>query len=158
VTSQQAAGFIFAAAGKDLATMGPKDSFTLSDGFASKTFEFTTGMVGAPRIAILFDPASSDNALMAGNIISAINGSGLQITAELVMAGGSVVKLTNQRFSTIGNGTTSAPRLTEDVVTSNFAVIEMSGGQGGNCSVGTDCATNEDCISHTCDTATHLCQ
>jgi cysteine-rich repeat protein len=158
VTLASARGFIFAAAGEDLVaqtmTSPPNDTFQLSDGFSSRTFEFSTGTVTAPNIKIAFAPADT-NATMATKIAGAINASTLQINASATLG---IVTLDNTRLSSLGNGTVVSPRLTESVATANFAVLEMTGGAGGNCNVGTACASNEDCASHTCNTTTHLCQ
>jgi hypothetical protein len=161
VTSQAATGLIFAAAGADLNRDPAKDNdtFTLSDGFSpATTFELTaTGTAKvATNIAIQFDPADS-NAIVAGAIAAAINTRGptLQITAARV---GGVVTLTNKRASSLGNGSASVPRLTEQVTTTNFAVVDMRGGLGGDCAVGAACAIDADCASGTCSTTLHLCQ
>lgn len=151
VTLQQAKGLIFAAAGKDLAAAAPTDKFTLSDGFGhSFTFEFTNTTPTVGNIAIPFNAVSLDNTLVATAIVNAITTartSGLQIAAVRV---GGVVDLTNDRSSSLGNGTALDPRLSEAVSTSNFAVIDMSGGKGGNCLLNDPCATNPDCVSNHC--------
>jgi hypothetical protein len=159
VTLASARGFIFAAAGEDLVVQAmaspPNDTFQLSDGFTTKTFEFSTGTVTGTNIKIGFSPVTDTNATMATKIASAINASTLQIDASATLG---IVTLDNTRLSSLGNGTAVTPRLTESVATPNFAVLDMTGGAGGNCLVGTACAGNEDCASHVCNTTTHLCQ
>ncbi|HEX8107093.1 MAG TPA: DUF4215 domain-containing protein, partial [Kofleriaceae bacterium] len=166
VTSQKATGLIFAAAGKDLRA---NDTFKLSDGFTTPvTFEFTqTTVNGAGNVAIIFDPGDptdptkpgDSNSDMAAKIRDAINGAragGLEISAVRL---GSIVQLTNDRASSLGNGTLGDPRIDPHVQTSNFGVVDMSGGLGGNCATGTPCAINEDCASGSCSTTSpHVCQ
>jgi len=158
VTLAAAKGFIFAAAGKDLVVqnvMTPNDTFQLSDGFTSRTFEFSTGTVTGTNIKIAFDPVADDNGDMAQKIADAINSAtGLQVAATRVLG---IVILEDVRFSSLGNGTTLTPRLSETVATPNFAVIDMAGGAGGNCLGGTACASDDDCASGDCNSTTHLC-
>ena len=101
---------------------------------------------------------SDTNSNMAAKIQTAINNAefgGLQVSATAVMG---IVLLEDERLSSLGNGTTTTPRLTESVATSNVAVVDMAGGAGGNCNVGTACASADDCASHSCSATTHLCQ
>lgn len=159
VTSHQASGLIFAAAGKDLKAT---DTFTVSDGFhVPTTFAFTTtsSLDAGPVVTIPFT-AGDTNADMAGAIRTAINnartGGGLQVSA---IRQGSVVILTNDRASSKGNGTTLDPRIVSLVETTNFAVVDMSGGEGGDCDLGAACAIDADCASNSCSTTTpHVCQ
>lgn len=159
VTSHQASGFIFAAAGSDLNqdTNKPNDTFTLSDGFTTPvTFEFTLSTVTTTgNVAIVFK-ANDTNSDVASEIVDAITTtSGLQITAVRL---GGVVVLTNARSSSFGNGTTTDPRIVSHVKTSNFAVVDMAGGQGGNCLKDSPCAIDDDCASGSCSPTTHVCQ
>lgn len=160
ITSQQASGLIFAAAGKDLSpNPAANDTFTVSDGFTTPTtFEFTLTTVNtAGNFPVLFTAADT-NAIVAGEIADAIaarrSSGGLQIVATRV---GGVVTLTNDRASSLGNGTTGTPRLVGHVATTNFAVVDMAGGQGGNCAAAQPCAIDDDCASGTC-LPTHICQ
>jgi hypothetical protein len=160
ITSRQASGLIFAAAGKDLSpNPAANDTFTVSDGFTTPTtFEFTLTTVNTVgNIPIVFTAADT-NAIVAGEIADAITtrrASGLQIIATRV---GGVVTLTNVRSSSLGNATAGSPKIVGHVATTNFAVVDMAGGQGGNCAALQLCAIDADCASDVCLTATHLCQ
>lgn len=158
VTSSQARGLIFAAAGHDLNQdpLKPNDTFTLSDGFGhTTTFEFTVTTLTVTltaNVPILFTDTDS-NGIMATAIAAAILDTG-QFNAT---ATGGIVTVTNRRASKFGNSGTGDPRITENVTTSNFQVIDMTGGQGGDCLNDSPCATALDCKSNFCAPDTHLC-
>jgi len=149
---QAAVGYIFAAAGGALGAGTTNDRFTLSDGVQAKTFEFSNGATAPGNLKITFDPVTDSSASMAAKIAFEINThSGLAIVASV---NGGVVTLTNGRSSTIGNGSTASPRLTEQVTTPTFGIIEMSGGKGGDCANGQPSVGPDDCQSGQCTSGT----
>ena len=79
---------------------------------------------------------------IAGKLRSAINNSGLKITAA---DNGALVTLTNQRNTSLGN-----QAITESVGDSDFIVNGMSNGAGGDCAAGIGCLTGADCQSGVC--------
>jgi len=145
-----ASGLIFAAAGANLVD-DPlnRDTFTVDDGVGTVvTFEFTNGTPATGNIPITFLATDTNNA-MASKIVTAINGTGLKITATGVLG---IVVLTHQQKTSNGNKT-----ITETVATPNFGVFGMSGGQAGDCVTGNGCSVDDDCASHVCQ-ANNTCQ
>jgi hypothetical protein len=144
--SAAAQGLIFAPAGNQL--VSGTDTFTLNDGFLpTVTFEFNTGTVSDGNVKVPF-LSTDTNVQVATKIATAISVNGnLGINATSM---GPIVVLVNQRFSTLGNGTSSSHKIVESVASSAFAVIDMTGGLGGDCGVGQACADNEDCASELC--------
>jgi hypothetical protein len=76
----------------------------------------------------------------------------LHITASTVDLSGSVVNLTHDLFTNIGNIT-----ITETVTDTDFAVSGMSGGAGGDCAAGQTCRVDADCVSNFCQ-SNGVCQ
>jgi cysteine-rich repeat protein len=125
------------------------DTFTLSDGFTTLTFEIDKdGTVSQGHIPVNLT-TSSDASFTANKIVLAIELSGLQITA--IRFGGLVI-LTNNSLTGLGNQS-----ITKTIANGDFVVSGMSGGAGGDCSAGVACSTNADCASGVC-TGAKVCQ
>jgi cysteine-rich repeat protein len=153
ITSAPAVGFIFPAKGSEYQKIDDVfsgDNFVLDDGAGRHvTFEFAAG---DETTVMKIGPDDNDsNADIAQKVVDAIGRTELMITAEIV--NGSVVRLKHQRSSAFGN-----QPIENNVGTTNFAVVGMDGGEGGNCPAGTGCHDNDDCqpalacsdIDHTC--------
>jgi len=143
VSSAQAIGYIFAAPGIEYQKINGKfagDYFVLLDGSGnSLTFDFSEDSGGTNIHIVPHD--NDDNAAMAGAIATQINNardnSHLLISAT---PNGGVVTLTHQRASVKGN-----QPIRFSVSSSNFAVVDMHGGLGGDCPAGTGCHDINDC-------------
>jgi cysteine-rich repeat protein len=149
VTADVATGLILAAAGNAYAA---GDHFALFDGSTTVTFELTTtGVITPGRTAIIVVGGGTPDtvAQVATKIAAVIDASALRMSTDVV--GGAVV-LTDQRATALGN-----VDIDNHVATSTFAVIGMSGGQGGRCLVGAACKVNLECESNHCNIATSLC-
>jgi cysteine-rich repeat protein len=142
-------GLIFAAKADDYkaAASPPTDTFTLSDGFLTKTFEIVIGTATAPNILVPI-VAGESNAQVAARIRLAISTSGLAITAVHIANTG-LVTLANNVPSVRGD----AP-IVNAVATTNFTTSGMTGSQGGTCTGGQNCTTNSDCASNECTITT----
>jgi len=163
------------------------DRFTVGDGVNdSVTFEFdcfggvvcnpptATDGVAEGREEISFT-GTEDEAGMAALIVSAINGAGLRITADVATPndggggeGGAagaagaaptipgepiVIELDHELFGDRGN-----VDISERVANGNFDVSGFSGGEAISCPAAeTACSDGDACESGTCDTSTHLC-
>jgi hypothetical protein len=117
------------------------DTFTLSDGFVTRTFELVIGSAGGGNIRIPIQPGEN-NSQVAARISLAINTSVLAIIAN---AAGGVVTLTNLVITVRGDVS-----IIDNVATTNFAVSGMSGSRGGDCPGGQACTADFDCASAQC--------
>jgi hypothetical protein len=129
---------IFAAAANDYLPNG--DTFRLSDGVTTKTFEITKGTATGTNILISVS-AGELNPAVAAKIAAKISAN-LQITATPV---GGVVTLTDLVATSRGDVV-----IIPTVGTPNFAVVGMGGSQGGNCAGNERCTQSNDCASHVC--------
>jgi cysteine-rich repeat protein len=137
ITSAHATGLMFAGTG-----IVEDDTLTVDDGIGTPvTFTFVDDSPGALEIRIE-NPTQT-----AQNIANAINGSGLLITAT---PSGLIVTLLHQRATSRANSGVGTPRITFDVSTDNVAVIDMSGGLGGDCDDDEACREDKDCASNNC--------
>jgi hypothetical protein len=128
------------------------DTFTLSDGSHTVTFEFasTTAFVGHVPIDINTATGTIDANLMACRICNAIKGSGLNIS---VSCGGCLcddtdnrLTLTSSFFGLAGNvviTTTPSPP-------TGFKYLGMTGGRAADCGANVGCTQDNDCASHVC--------
>ena len=140
VTSAYAIGFIFPARGSDYRKIDGVfggDNFAIDDGVApTVTFAFAPGDDTA---VFMINPDDDDsNADIASKIVDAITRA--QLRVDLTIVNNSVVMLKNQRPSSDVNRP-----IQNNVATTNFAVVGMAGGKGGNCPAGTGCHDNDDC-------------
>ncbi|MEZ0314092.1 MAG: DUF4215 domain-containing protein [Myxococcota bacterium] len=119
------------------------ETIIVGDGFESVTFELDSNAsttVGTVAVTFL---TSNNAATIAAAIRNAVNNHPtLAIDAT---QSGALVNLTNQRPTALGN-----VAITETVDIFDFVVTGMSGGQGGDCSVGQGCSNGFDCASGVC--------
>jgi hypothetical protein len=122
------------------------ETFVLSDGAHKPiTFEFNSGAGTKGHIVIA--PGTSDAHGMAQKVVTAINGSGLSLTAVNPTTPNNSIRavITNSTPGLLGN-----VQITETVADGGFTVSGMQGGLGGDCSAGVGCKSNDDCASTIC--------
>jgi cysteine-rich repeat protein len=142
VTTAAASGLIVTPGAADLTAA---DSFTIDDGFGhTVSFQFADPPAGAPASGATAITIAPTNVETAAAIVAAVNASTLFITATQV-AGTGIVRLTHRQLSSSGNRP-----ITEDVASTGFAVLAMTGGLGGDCVNFTACSAAADCISNRC--------
>ncbi|HEX3758103.1 MAG TPA: hypothetical protein VHW23_05335 [Kofleriaceae bacterium] len=152
VTLAAAAGRIVTAGGGNIT---PTDTFTLSDGFGSNTYEFVlaTGTPGAGHIGIVFT-AGDTAATVATAIIAVVTARGTVAITAAAGSGGTTVNLTNRRATSHGNQPFSPTGMIATSFTFSTSgsppVAGMSGGQGGDCDAGIGCSVDNDCTSAKC--------
>ncbi|HEX6838746.1 MAG TPA: hypothetical protein VF334_19345, partial [Polyangia bacterium] len=152
VTKTAATGSITSAAGNNISD---GQVFTLSDGAHSLTFEFDRNNTwGAGNVRITYSGTTSANTIGC-RICTAINGSGLNITATnsscsppttfcCCGSGDSSMTLANQTPGAVGN-----VQITTSVTHSTF--VGMKGGLGEDCDTDVGCTANDDCASDVCN-------
>ena len=147
-SSQAATGSIVTGPGS---SFQDNDTLTIGDGFGTTViFEFDRNNDGVAAGHVAIQPGAADStATMRTRIRNAINGSALLITGADV--GGSLVALTHDRNSSLGNVT-----IATNVNAQEFAISGMSGGTGGNCAATIGCKTDADCASFNC--MNNVCQ
>jgi cysteine-rich repeat protein len=150
-----ATGSISPGAAADLAD---GDTFTLNDGTnPAVVFEFDEtpgdGVTGS-NVAVVFDPAGTATELQTA-IRTAINGVTTAPALAITAANGTApnVNLTNDVAALAGNQTTAKSIASG---TSTFAITNMTGGAANDCTTGTGCASDNDCVT-TCNGTSHLC-
>ena len=116
-------------------------------------FEFVKGtndLCVATNVQVSIAAAQSASTVR-GQIVIAVNS--VTTDLEIVASGatGSVVTLTHERFTGLGN-----QPILDTVTDVDFTVNGMSGGSGGDCAMGQTCLSNEDCISNDCQL--NVCQ
>ncbi|MFN2427285.1 MAG: hypothetical protein ABR587_12650 [Candidatus Binatia bacterium] len=124
-------------------------TFTLNDGISTAVvfeFEFTGG-VAPGHTAIFLSPGDTASVVAAKISNASNNHPTLGIDA---FAASDTVSLTNQRQTSLGNHPITQ-------VGTGFTVFGMSGGQGGNCTAGVECSTNDDCASGSCPAGPSVC-
>jgi cysteine-rich repeat protein len=112
------------------------DNVKIADGRHSEVFEFTkTDPISFSAFPIVIKAGESRNdvAVQAAQQISGV----LSIDTKVVA---NVVIMTSNEF-----GFHDDP-ISTNITTNNFAVVGMSGGHGGNCSIGDKCTQNADCL------------
>jgi hypothetical protein len=151
VTPAEAATGVIIAAAADLLQPSDdmdtahNDTFRIKDGVGGDvTFTFVTAAPTLPSQIRLV--TGNTNVDLAGLIATAIQSSGLQLTATRVNST-AVVVLTNKVKTSRGNQS-----IVNNVATSNFAATGLDGGHSGDCTNNTGCTANSDCQSNNCVT------
>jgi cysteine-rich repeat protein len=161
ITPANAVGSIKTAAVLNQGNVKDGDTITLSDGIhATPTvFEFDvapSNTVGPGHIAI--SVIGTDNAgAVAVALRNAVNSVGATLDIDAVVGGanGDIVTLTNSHGSSLGN--TTIQHTGPGTIDASFTFTDFAGGKAGNCSQGTPCLVNADCVSNNCSTTTHKC-
>ncbi|HWU91064.1 MAG TPA: DUF4215 domain-containing protein, partial [Kofleriaceae bacterium] len=151
LASTQATGTIIALKANDFAAC---ETFTLDDGIHPPTvFEFVRGssdLCDDTHIRVSISPGQSASTVRV-QIVIAINSVFTELAITASGTTGSVVKLTHDKPTGLGN-----QPILENVADGDFTVTGMSGGAGGDCLMGDACQVNEDCASNNCQL--NVCQ
>jgi cysteine-rich repeat protein len=130
------------------------ETFTLNDGVnAAVVFEFDEAPgdgVAGTNIAVPFTAADTATELQTA-IVTAING----VTTALAIAASNgtapVVNLLNDANGAHGNTT-----IGDTVADAGFTVTNFTGGVAKDCTTGTGCVSDNDCVT-TCNSTSHQC-
>lgn len=102
------------------------ETFSISDGYQTVTFEFDLPPDGVSGGNVVVDVSADTTAVeVASRMVSAINGSALAITADNSSGTSATVDLTQDRGGTRGNTT-----IAETVTDAGFTKVDFSGGAG----------------------------